>query len=152
MQDFTGVPCMVALAAMREESVRLGSDAEKVNPLVRAELVIDHSVQVDEYGAANALQHNNEIEFQRNGERYMFLRWGQTAFSNFKVVPPNTGIVHQVNIERLARVIFSDDATGKKAAYPDTLVGTDSHTTMVNGFAALGWGAGGFQAAPAIIG
>jgi aconitate hydratase len=152
MQDFTGVPCIVDLAAMREAIVKLGGDPQKVNPLAPAELVIDHSVQVDEYGAANSLQHNNEIEFQRNGERYMFLRWGQTAFSNFKVVPPNTGIVHQVNIERLARVIFSDDATGKKAAYPDTLVGTDSHTTMVNGLGVLGWGVGGIEAEAAMLG
>ncbi|HXI48975.1 MAG TPA: aconitate hydratase AcnA [Steroidobacteraceae bacterium] len=152
MQDFTGVPCIVDLAAMREAIVKLGGDPQKVNPLAPAELVIDHSVQVDEYGAANSLQHNNEIEFQRNGERYMFLRWGQTAFSNFKVVPPNTGIVHQVNIERLARVIFSDDAIGKKAAYPDTLVGTDSHTTMVNGLGVLGWGVGGIEAEAAMLG
>jgi aconitase A len=152
MQDFTGVPCIVDLAAMREAIVRLGGDPEKVNPLAPAELVIDHSVQVDEYGAANSLQHNNEIEFQRNGERYMFLRWGQTAFSNFKVVPPNTGIVHQVNIERLARVIFSDDAGAKKTAYPDTLVGTDSHTTMVNGLGVLGWGVGGIEAEAAMLG
>jgi aconitase A len=152
MQDFTGVPCIVDLAAMREAIVKLGGDAQKVNPLAPAELVIDHSVQVDEYGAANSLQRNNEIEFQRNGERYMFLRWGQTAFSNFKVVPPNTGIVHQVNIERLARVIFSDDAGGKKAAYPDTLVGTDSHTTMVNGLGVLGWGVGGIEAEAAMLG
>jgi aconitate hydratase len=152
MQDFTGVPCIVDLAAMREAIVKLGGDPQKVNPLAPAELVIDHSVQVDEYGAANSLQHNNEIEFQRNGERYMFLRWGQTAFSNFKVVPPNTGIVHQVNIERLARVIFSDDATGKKVAYPDTLVGTDSHTTMVNGLGVLGWGVGGIEAEAAMLG
>src|SRR5579872_7020246 len=152
MQDFTGVPCIVDLAAMREAIVKLGGDPQKVNPLAPAELVIDHSVQVDEYGAANSLQHNNEIEFQRNGERYMFLRWGQTAFSNFKVVPPNTGIVHQVNIERLARVIFSDDASGRKAAYPDTLVGTDSHTTMVNGLGVLGWGVGGIEAEAAMLG
>jgi aconitate hydratase A / 2-methylisocitrate dehydratase len=152
MQDFTGVPCIVDLAAMREAIVKLGGDPQKVNPLAPAELVIDHSVQVDEYGAANSLQHNNEIEFQRNGERYMFLRWGQTAFSNFKVVPPNTGIVHQVNIERLARVVFSDDAGGKKAAYPDTLVGTDSHTTMVNGLGVLGWGVGGIEAEAAMLG
>jgi len=152
MQDFTGVPCIVDLAAMREAIVRLGGDPQRVNPLAPAELVIDHSVQVDEYGAANSLQHNNEIEFQRNGERYMFLRWGQTAFSNFKVVPPNTGIVHQVNIERLARVIFSDDASGKRAAYPDTLVGTDSHTTMVNGLGVLGWGVGGIEAEAAMLG
>ena len=129
MQDFTGVPCIVDLAAMRDAIVRLGGDAERVNPLAPAELVIDHSVQVDEYGAADSLLHNNEIEFKRNGERYSFLRWGQSAFSNFKVVPPNTGIVHQVNIEHLARVVFANGDT----AYPDTLVGTDSHTTMVNG-------------------
>jgi aconitate hydratase len=152
MQDFTGVPCIVDLAAMREAIVKLGGDPQKVNPLAPAELVIDHSVQVDEYGAANSLQHNNEIEFKRNGERYMFLRWGQTAFSNFKVVPPNTGIVHQVNIERLARVIFSDEASGKRAAYPDTLVGTDSHTTMVNGLGVLGWGVGGIEAEAAMLG
>ena len=152
MQDFTGVPCIVDLAAMREAIVRLGGDPQKVNPLAPAELVIDHSVQVDEYGAPDSLKHNNEIEFQRNGERYMFLRWGQTAFSNFKVVPPNTGIVHQVNIERLARVIFSDKASGKTVAYPDTLVGTDSHTTMVNGLGVLGWGVGGIEAEAAMLG
>src|SRR6202789_1607430 len=152
MQDFTGLPCLVDPAAMREAIVKLGGDPQKVNPLAPAELVIDHSVQVDEYGAANSLQHNNEIEFQRNGERYMFLRWGQTAFSNFKVVPPNTGIVHQVNIERLARVVFSDDASGKAHAYPDTLVGTDSHTTMVNGLGVLGWGVGGIEAEAAMLG
>jgi aconitate hydratase len=152
MQDFTGVPCIVDLAAMREAIVKLGGDPQKVNPLAPAELVIDHSVQVDEYGTANSLQHNNEIEFQRNGERYMFLRWGQTAFSNFKVVPPNTGIVHQVNIERLARVIFDGEAGGKTTAYPDTLVGTDSHTTMVNGLGVLGWGVGGIEAEAAMLG
>jgi len=161
MQDFTGVPCIVDLAAMREAIARLGGDPQRVNPLAPAELVIDHSVQVDEYGAADSLKHNNEIEFNRNGERYMFLRWGQTAFSNFKVVPPNTGIVHQVNIERLARVIFSADAStnansggGAKPtlAYPDTLVGTDSHTTMVNGLGVLGWGVGGIEAEAAMLG
>jgi len=152
MQDFTGVPCIVDLAAMREAIVRLGGDPQRVNPLAPAELVIDHSVQVDEYGSAKSLQHNNEIEFERNGERYMFLRWGQTAFSNFKVVPPNTGIVHQVNIERLARVIFSDDGAGKAAAFPDTLVGTDSHTTMVNSLGVLGWGVGGIEAEAAMLG
>ena len=152
MQDFTGVPCIVALAAMREAIERLGGDPQRVNPLAPAELVIDHSVQVDEYGAADSLKHNNEIEFGRNGERYMFLRWGQTAFSNFKVVPPNTGIVHQVNIERLARVVFSDDASGRPTAYPDTLVGTDSHTTMVNGLGVLGWGVGGIEAEAAMLG
>src|SRR6195256_258751 len=152
MQDFTGVPCIGDLAAMREAIVRLGGDPQRVNPLAPAELVIDHSVQVDEYGAADSLKHNNEIEFARNGERYMFLRWGQSAFSNFKVVPPNTGIVHQVNIERLARVIFADDAAGKKRAFPDTLVGTDSHTTMVNGLGVLGWGVGGIEAEAAMLG
>ncbi|HLN48010.1 MAG TPA: aconitate hydratase AcnA [Steroidobacteraceae bacterium] len=152
MQDFTGVPCVVDLAAMREAIARLGGDPERVNPLAPAELVIDHSVQVDEYGAADSLKHNNEIEFNRNVERYMFLRWGQTAFSNFKVVPPNTGIVHQVNIERLARVVFSDETGGRKRAYPDTLVGTDSHTTMVNGLGVLGWGVGGIEAEAAMLG
>jgi aconitate hydratase len=152
MQDFTGVPCIVDLAAMREAIERLGGDPQRVNPLAPAELVIDHSVQVDEYGTAESLRRNNEIEFSRNGERYMFLRWGQTAFSNFKVVPPNTGIVHQVNIERLARVVFSDDATGQAHAYPDTLVGTDSHTTMVNGLGVLGWGVGGIEAEAAMLG
>ena len=137
---------------MREAIERLGGDPQRVNPLAPAELVIDHSVQVDEYGAADSLAHNNQIEFGRNGERYMFLRWGQTAFSNFKVVPPNTGIVHQVNIERLARVVFSDDASGKAQAYPDTLVGTDSHTTMVNGLGVLGWGVGGIEAEAAMLG
>ena len=152
MQDFTGVPCIVDLAAMREAIVRLGGDPERVNPLAPAELVIDHSVQVDEYGAADSLQHNNDIEFSRNAERYMFLRWGQTAFTNFKVVPPNTGIVHQVNIERLARVVFSDESGAKPLAYPDTLVGTDSHTTMVNGLGVLGWGVGGIEAEAAMLG
>jgi aconitate hydratase len=152
MQDFTGVPCIVDLAAMREAIVRLGGDPQRVNPLAPAELVIDHSVQVDEYGAADSLQRNNEIEFARNGERYSFLRWGQTAFSNFNVVPPNTGIVHQVNIERLARVVFADDAGGTTLAYPDTLVGTDSHTTMVNGLGVLGWGVGGIEAEAAMLG
>src|SRR6202158_4429313 len=152
MQDFTGVPCIVDLAAMREAIVRLGGDPQRVNPLAPAELVIDHSVQVDEYGTGDSLKRKNEIEFNRSGKRYMFLRWGQTAFSNFKVVPPNTGIVHQVNLERLARVIFSDDATGKKVAYPDTLVGTDSHTTMVNGLGVLGWGVGGIEAEAAMLG
>ena len=152
MQDFTGVPCIVDLAAMREAIVRLGGDPQRVNPLAPAELVIDHSVQVDEYGTADSLRHNNEIEFRRNGERYMFLRWGQTAFSNFKVVPPNTGIVHQVNIERLARVIFTDTTPSGNLAYPDTLVGTDSHTTMVNGLGVLGWGVGGIEAEAAMLG
>src|ERR1019366_964852 len=152
MQDFTGVPCIVDLAAMREAIVRLGGDPQRVNPLAPAELVIDHSVQVDEYGAADSLQHNNEIEFSRNAERYMFLRWGQTAFSNFKVVPPNTGIVHQVNLERLARVVFDGQGSGKPVAYPDTLVGTDSHTPMIDGLGVLGWGVGGIEAEAAMLG
>jgi aconitate hydratase len=152
MQDFTGVPCVVDLAAMREAIVKLGGDPERVNPLAPAELVIDHSVQVDEYGTADSLAKNNAIEFARNGERYSFLRWGQTAFSNFKVVPPNTGIVHQVNIEHLARVVFAADAAGGSLAYPDTLVGTDSHTTMVNGLGVLGWGVGGIEAEAAMLG
>ena len=152
MQDFTGVPCVVDLAAMREAIVKLGGDPQRVNPLAPAELVIDHSVQVDEYGTADSLKHNNEIEFGRNGERYSFLRWGQTAFSNFKVVPPNTGIVHQVNIEHLARVVFDGSVNGVPTAYPDTLVGTDSHTTMVNGLGVLGWGVGGIEAEAAMLG
>ncbi|MBS0399979.1 MAG: aconitate hydratase, partial [Proteobacteria bacterium] len=146
MQDFTGVPCVVDLAAMREAIVKLGGDAQRVNPLAPAELVIDHSVQVDEYGTPDSLSHNNAIEFARNAERYSFLRWGQGAFSNFKVVPPNTGIVHQVNIERLARVVFANEAQGSLTAYPDTLVGTDSQTTMVNALGVLGWGVGGIEA------
>src|SRR6201998_2802314 len=129
LQDFTGVPCIVDLAAMRDAIVRLGGDPERVNPLNPAELVIDHSVQVDEYGSAGALAANTAIEFSRNKERYAFLRWGQTAFRNFAVVPPNTGIVHQVNLEFLGRAIFDAEAAGVRRAYPDTLVGTDSHTT-----------------------
>jgi aconitate hydratase len=152
LQDFTGVPCVVDLAAMRDAIVRLGGDAERVNPLAPAELVIDHSVQVDEYGTAGALAANNKIEFARNGERYAFLRWGQTAFRNFQVVPPNTGIVHQVNLEYLGRVIFDATLDGKQQAYPDTLVGTDSHTTMINGLGVLGWGVGGIEAEAAMLG
>jgi aconitate hydratase len=152
LQDFTGVPCVVDLAAMRDAIVRLGGDADKVNPLAPAELVIDHSVQVDEYGSAAALGHNNTIEFARNGERYSFLRWGQTAFRNFQVVPPNTGIVHQVNLEYLGRVIFDAEDGGTRRAYPDTLVGTDSHTTMINGLGVLGWGVGGIEAEAAMLG
>ena len=152
MQDFTGVPAIVDLAAMREAMTRLGGNPQEINPLAPAELVIDHSVQVDEYGAADSLRRNNAIEFARNGERYAFLRWGQTAFSNFKVVPPNTGIVHQVNLEYLARVIFGEQKDGVKHAYPDTLVGTDSHTTMVNGLGVLGWGVGGIEAEAAMLG
>jgi aconitate hydratase len=152
MQDFTGVPCVVDLAAMRDAIVKLGGDAEKVNPLAPAELVIDHSVQVDEYGFPGALAANTKIEFERNGERYSFLRWGQTAFRNFAVVPPNTGIVHQVNLEYLGRVIFDADNNGTHKAYPDTLVGTDSHTTMINGLGVLGWGVGGIEAEAAMLG
>ncbi len=152
MQDFTGVPCVVDLAAMREAITRLGGDADKVNPLAPAELVIDHSVQVDEYGTAQALANNNRIEFGRNGERYAFLRWGQTAFRNFKVVPPNTGIVHQVNLEFLGRVVFDSDTGRTRQAYPDTVVGTDSHTTMINGLGVLGWGVGGIEAEAAMLG
>ena len=152
LQDFTGVPCVVDLAAMRDAIVRLGGDPERVNPLAPVELVIDHSVQVDEYGTPAALADNTRIEFARNLERYAFLRWGQSAFRNFSVVPPSTGIVHQVNLEYLARVVF--DAKGERgpSAYPDTLVGTDSHTTMVNGLGVLGWGVGGIEAEAAMLG
>jgi aconitate hydratase len=152
LQDFTGVPCVVDLAAMRDAIVRLGGSAERVNPLNPAELVIDHSVQVDEYGSSNALAANTAIEFARNRERYAFLRWGQTAFHNLSVVPPSTGIVHQVNLEYLARVIFDAPTNGTRRAYPDTLVGTDSHTTMVNGLGVLGWGVGGIEAEAAMLG
>ncbi|MCH8896101.1 MAG: aconitate hydratase AcnA, partial [Proteobacteria bacterium] len=152
LQDFTGVPAVVDLAAMRDAVVRLGGKAADINPLSPAELVIDHSVQVDNYGSADALDLNNIIEFQRNKERYSFLRWGQNAFDNFKVVPPNTGIVHQVNLEYLARVVFGVEKDGVLQAYPDTLVGTDSHTTMVNGLGVLGWGVGGIEAEAAMLG
>src|SRR4051795_9432856 len=151
MQDFTGVPAVVDLAAMRDAMAdELSGDAAKINPLVPAELVIDHSVQVDVFGTKEAFQRNAEREFERNEERYAFLRWGQTAFDDFSVVPPDTGIVHQVNIEYLARVVFVNDKTGQ--AYPDTLVGTDSHTTMVNGLGVLGWGVGGIEAEAAMLG
>ena len=152
MQDFTGVPCVVDLAAMREAVQKLGGNPESINPLNPAELVIDHSVQVDNYGSVGALAANNKIEFERNGERYAFLRWGQTAFRNFSVVPPNTGIVHQVNLEYLGRVIFPKEVDGKTVAYPDTVVGTDSHTTMINGLGVLGWGVGGIEAEAAMLG
>ncbi|HEV3181360.1 MAG TPA: aconitate hydratase AcnA [Steroidobacteraceae bacterium] len=152
LQDFTGVPCVVDLAAMRDAIVRLGGSAERVNPLNPAELVIDHSVQVDEYGSHQALAANTAIEFVRNRERYAFLRWGQTAFRNLSVVPPSTGIVHQVNLEYLARVIFDAATNGTRRAYPDTLVGTDSHTTMINGLGVLGWGVGGIEAEAAMLG
>jgi aconitate hydratase len=152
LQDFTGVPCVVDLAAMRDAIVQLGGNAERVNPLNPAELVIDHSVQVDEYGTPGALAANTAIEFARNRERYAFLRWGQSAFRNLAVVPPSTGIVHQVNLEYLARVIFDAEAAGVRRAYPDTLVGTDSHTTMINGLGVLGWGVGGIEAEAAMLG
>ena len=152
MQDFTGVPAIVDLAAMREAMTRLGGNADEINPLAPAELVIDHSVQVDSYGSSHSLADNNRIEFERNGERYAFLRWGQSAFRNFKVVPPNTGIVHQVNLEYLGRVVFENSDAGKRQAYPDTLVGTDSHTTMINGLGVLGWGVGGIEAEAAMLG
>ena len=152
MQDFTGVPCIVDLATMREAMADLGGDPTKINPLSPAELVIDHSVIADLFGTPNAFERNVEIEYQRNGERYQFLRWGQTAFDDFKVVPPGTGIVHQVNIEYLARVTFTREVDGVLRAYPDTLVGTDSHTTMVNGLGVLGWGVGGIEAEAAMLG
>jgi len=152
LQDFTGVPCVVDLAAMRDGIVRLGGDPNKVNPLQPVELVIDHSVQVDYFGQANAFQLNAELEFARNKERYAFLRWGQNAFRNFRVVPPDTGIVHQVNLEYLARVVMTADAAYGKVAFPDTLVGTDSHTTMVNGLGVVGWGVGGIEAEAAMLG
>ncbi len=152
MQDFTGVPAVVDLAAMRDAMRALGDDPEKINPLQPAELVIDHSVQVDKAGASDALTHNEALEYQRNEERYSFLKWGQRAFSNFRVVPPETGIVHQVNLEYLARVVFSQEKGGLHQAYPDTVVGTDSHTTMVNGLGVLGWGVGGIEAEAAMLG
>jgi len=152
LQDFTGVPAVVDLAAMRDAMRRLGGDPGLINPLQPAELVIDHSVQVDEFGSAQALGLNAELEFLRNKERYAFLRWGQTGFRNLAIVPPDTGIVHQVNLEYLARVVFVQESDGKRAAYPDTLVGTDSHTTMINGLGVLGWGVGGIEAEAAMLG
>ena len=152
LQDFTGVPCVVDLAAMRDAMVALGGNPDRINPLQPVELVIDHSVQVDYFARADAFSLNAELEFSRNRERYAFLRWGQRAFRNFKVVPPDTGIVHQVNIEHLARVIFSETVNGKTVAYPDTVFGTDSHTTMVNGLGVVGWGVGGIEAEAAMLG
>ncbi|MCP4653931.1 MAG: aconitate hydratase, partial [bacterium] len=154
LQDFTGVPAVVDLAAMRDAIAAMGGDPNKINPLQPAELVIDHSVQIDEFGSAEALAANTAREFERNHERYAFLRWGQKAFNNFKVVPPSTGIIHQVNLEYLARVVMTgthDDGTAP-FAYPDTLVGTDSHTTMINGIGVLGWGVGGIEAEAAMLG
>ena len=152
MQDFTGVPCVVDLATMREAIVELGGDASKVNPLAPAELVIDHSVIADVFGTKDSFEKNTDIEYERNQERYRFLRWGQSAFDEFKVVPPGTGIVHQVNIEYLARVVMTRSVQGVLRAYPDTVVGTDSHTTMVNGLGVLGWGVGGIEAEAALLG
>src|SRR5437660_2410211 len=152
LQDFTGVPAVVDLAAMRDAMKRLGGDPKLINPLQPAELVIDHSVQVDEFGSAKAFGLNAELEFLRNKERYAFLRWGQKAFHNLAIVPPDTGIVHQVNLEFLARVVFVHESNGNRVAYPDTLVGTDSHTTMINGLCVLGWGVGGIEAEAAMLG
>ena len=152
LQDFTGVPCVVDLAAMRDAVVKLGGSASNINPLIPSELVIDHSVQVDSFGKASSLDENGAIEFARNGERYSFLRWGQKAFNNFKVVPPNTGIVHQVNLENLARVVMEREIDGVLHAFPDTVFGTDSHTTMINGIGVLGWGVGGIEAEAAMLG
>ncbi|WP_420339423.1 aconitate hydratase AcnA [Roseibium sp.] len=152
MQDFTGVPAVVDLAAMRDAAVKLGGDPQKVNPQVPVDLVIDHSVMVDYFGTGDAFQKNVELEYERNGERYEFLRWGQSAFDNFRAVPPGTGICHQVNLEYLAQTVWTKQENGEEIAYPDTLVGTDSHTTMVNGLAVLGWGVGGIEAEAAMLG
>src|SRR5438309_4850747 len=152
MQDFTGVPAIVDLAAMRDAIKTLGGDPNRVNPLIPAELVIDHSVQVDEFGTPQAYDANSLLEFQRNRERYAFLKWGQTGFRNFSAVPPGMGICHQVNLEYLARVVFTTEVNGELQAYPDTLVGTDSHTTMINGLGVLGWGVGGIEAEAAMLG
>ncbi|MEL7184626.1 MAG: aconitase family protein, partial [Pseudomonadota bacterium] len=153
MQDFTGVPAVVDLAAMRDGIKALGGDAQKINPLNPVDLVIDHSVMIDEFGNPRAFQMNVDREYERNMERYQFLKWGQTAFDNFRVVPPGTGICHQVNLEYLAQTVWTDeDQNGEVVAYPDTLVGTDSHTTMVNGAAVLGWGVGGIEAEAAMLG
>ncbi|MBY0583810.1 MAG: aconitate hydratase AcnA, partial [Sphingomonas sp.] len=152
MQDFTGVPCVVDLAAMRDAITTLGGDAQKINPLVPVHLVIDHSVMVDEFGTPHAFEDNVELEYQRNNERYEFLKWGSKALDNFKVVPPGTGICHQVNLENIAQTVWSSPNGGDMIAYPDTCVGTDSHTTMVNGLGVLGWGVGGIEAEAAMLG
>src|SRR5215510_3879369 len=152
LQDCTGVPCVVDLAAMRDALAAMGADPTRANPLMPADLVIDHSVQVDHFGGKDSFDLNALLEFQRNRERYILLRWGQTAFRNFRVVPPDTGIVHQVNLEYLASVVFRGEVNGRPAAYPDSLVGTDSHTTMVNGLGVLGWGVGGIEAEAAMLG
>ncbi|MBI5464329.1 MAG: aconitate hydratase, partial [Ignavibacteriales bacterium] len=151
LQDFTGVPCVVDLAVMRDAMIAMGGDPNKINPLQPVDLVIDHSVQVDEFGSEQAFRVNAELEFKRNKERYAFLRWGQQAFRNFRVVPPDTGIVHQINLEYLAQVVFKS-IDGEPTVYPDTLVGTDSHTTMINGLGVLGWGVGGIEAEAAMLG
>ena len=152
LQDFTGVPAVVDLASMRAAVKRLGHDPARINPLVPVDLVVDHSVQVDVFGSKDAAEKNAAIEFSRNGERYEFLRWGQKAFQNFRVVPPATGIVHQVNLEYLASVVLLQERDGETVAMPDTLVGTDSHTTMINGLGVLGWGVGGIEAEAAMLG
>lgn len=152
MQDFTGVPCVVDLVAMRDAITDLGGDTKRINPLCPTELVIDHSVIADVFGRADAFKINAELEFQRNAERYQLLRWAQQAFDDFSVVPPDTGICHQVNLEYLARVVFTRDSADGPLAYPDTLVGTDSHTPMVNGLGVLGWGVGGIEAEAAMLG
>ena len=152
MQDLTGVPAVVDLAAMREAMAALGGDPQRINPLSPVDLVIDHSVMVDNFATQDAFAKNVKIEFERNGERYAFLRWGQSTFDNFRVVPPGTGICHQVNLEYLAQVVFTTEEKGRTIAYPDTLVGTDSHTTMVNGLSVLGWGVGGIEAEAAMLG
>src|SRR5437868_12153677 len=152
MQDLTGVPAVVDLAAMRQAMLDLGGDPNKINPLSPVDLVIDHSVQIDQFGSPQAFAANVKREFERNGERYRFLRWGADAFENFRLVPPGTGICHQVNLEYLAQVVWTTAEDGKEIAYPDTLVGTDSHTTMVNGLAVLGWGVGGIEAEAAMLG
>ena len=152
MQDFTGVPAVVDLAAMREAMKTLGGDPKKINPLTPVDLVIDHSVQVEHFGDADAFEKNVEVEYQRNMERYKFLKWGQQAFENFRVVPPGTGIIHQVNLEYLAKVTWTKEVDGETVAYPDTCVGTDSHTTMINGLSVLGWGVGGIEAEAAMLG
>ncbi|MGE3143874.1 MAG: aconitase family protein, partial [Hyphomonadaceae bacterium] len=152
MQDFTGVPAVVDLAAMRDAAAGLGADPEKVNPLVPVDLVIDHSVMVDNFGKPDSFAKNVALEYERNGERYTFLRWGQSAFRNFRVVPPGTGICHQVNLEYLGQSVWTREEGGKTIAYPDTVVGTDSHTTMINGIGVLGWGVGGIEAEAAMLG
>ena len=152
LQDFTGVPAVVDLATMRDAAKKLGFNPKKVNPLVRSDLVIDHSVQVDFYKSSEALQKNTELEFKRNKERYQFLKWGQQAFDNFRIIPPGVGIVHQVNLEYLAPGIIINNVNGVNRIYPDTCIGTDSHTTMINGLGVLGWGVGGIEAEAVMLG